>query len=44
MVFFGIYGGMLAGVIGRRLLALLSAIVAWGVDVVHRPARLVPVQ
>jgi MFS family permease len=30
MVFFGIYGGMLADVVDRRLLALLSAIVAWG--------------
>ncbi len=30
MVFSGIYGGMLADVIDRRLLALLSAIVAWG--------------
>jgi hypothetical protein len=30
MVFFGIDGGMLADVIDRRLLALLSAIVAWG--------------
>lgn len=30
MVFFGIYGGMLADVVDRRLLALLSAVVAWG--------------
>ncbi|WP_170026756.1 MFS transporter [Planctomonas sp. JC2975] len=30
MVFFGIYGGMLADVVDRRLLALLSAILAWG--------------
>jgi len=30
MVFFGVYGGMLADVVDRRLLALLSAIVAWG--------------
>ncbi|MGN6126956.1 MAG: MFS transporter [Humibacter sp.] len=30
MVFFGIYGGMLADVFDRRLIALLSAIVAWG--------------
>ncbi|WP_246846431.1 MFS transporter [Humibacter ginsenosidimutans] len=30
MVFFGIYGGMLADVFDRRLVALLSAIVAWG--------------
>ena len=30
MVFFGIYGGMLADVFDRRLVALLAAIVAWG--------------
>lgn len=30
MVVFGIYGGMLADVFDRRLIALISALVAWG--------------
>jgi MFS family permease len=30
MVFFGVYGGMLADVFDRRVVALLSAILAWG--------------